>query len=165
MEVTFELTVSDFYDAMKACRRKTIVASWALPVITAAFILSVTYLVFRGVPFKDVIPLVIASIFGLIVSIIAPLWRRYAVRKQFQDNPSTKGLITLAVSEDGIHVRSQHTDSTAAWSSFVMWGKGKSVFAIMISPVAYYAVPKRAFSADQLNEFRELLRLKIRSEA
>jgi hypothetical protein len=162
MEVTFELTVDDFYDAMNACRRKTVVGPWALPVITTAFTLSVAYLVFHGVPFKDLIPLVIASIFGLIISIISPLWRRFAVRKHFQGNPSTKGLITLTVSEDGIRVRSQHTDSSAAWSSFVMWGEGKSVFAMLISPVAYYAVPKRAFSADQLIEFRELLRLKIR---
>jgi hypothetical protein len=45
-----------------------------------------------------------------------------------------------------------------------MWGEGKSVFAIMTSPATYLAVPKRALSAEQLIEFRELLRSKIRSE-
>lgn len=164
MKVTFELTADDFYDAMKACRRKTIRAPWALPVMTAAFILSVTYLVFRGAPFKDLIPLVLACIAGLIVSILVSLWRRSAVRKQFHGNPSTRGLITLAVEESGLRLRSQHTDSIATWSSFVMWSEGKSVFAIMTSPAAYLAVPKRALSAEQLIQFRELLRSKIRSE-
>jgi hypothetical protein len=73
-------------------------------------------------------------------------------------------LITLAVEESGLRLRSQHTDSIATWSSFVMWSEGKSVFAIMTSPAAYLAVPKRALSAEQLIQFRELLRSKIRSE-
>ena len=163
MEVTFELTADDFYDAMKACRRKTVVAPWALPAITVAFGLLVTYLLFHGSPFKNLIPLVLACMFGLIVSILAPLSRHSAARRQFQCNPSTKGLITLTVSESGINLRSQHTDSTAAWSSFVLWCEGKSVFAMMMSPVIFYALPKRAFSTDQLIEFRELLRLNIRS--
>jgi hypothetical protein len=170
MEVTFELTVDDFYDGLKACRRKTIVAGWALPLGTAALTLLVIYLIFqslassRAAPFKDLIPLVMICVFCLIVSIVVPLWRRSAVRKQFEGNPSTKGLITLAVSESEIRLRSHHTDSSATWSSFVMWSEGKSVFAIMVSPVIYYVVPKRAFSADQLIEFQELLRLKIRPE-
>jgi len=122
MEVTYELTVGDFYDALKAWRRRNIRAPWAGPFMTAALILSVSLLLFHGVPFKVLITFLIACIFFLTVSIIAPLWRRSAVRKHFQGNPSAKGLITLATSEDGIHVRSRHADSTAAWSSFVMWG-------------------------------------------
>jgi len=120
MEVTFELTANDFYEAMGVCRRKTTRAPWALPVMTAAFILSVTYLAIHGVPFKRLIPLVMGCIFGVLVSIVVPLWRRSAVRKQFEGNPSTEGLITLAVEENGLRLRSQNTDSTASWSSFVM---------------------------------------------
>ena len=165
MEITFELTEDDFYDAMKACRKAKTVARWVLPFATAALTLILADLVFvvspRNTPWTDLLPLVLIWIFCLAVLIVIPMSQRSAARKQFNGNPSAKGLITLAASESGVRLQSQHTESTTDWSSFVLWGEGKSVFALMISPAIFLAVPKRAFSAAQLIEFRELVRSKI----
>jgi len=165
MEITFELTEDDFYDAMKACRKAKTVARWVLPFATAALTLILADLVFvvspRNTPWTDHLPLVLIWIFCLAVLIVIPMSQRSAARKQFNGNPSAKGLITLAASESGVRLQSQHTESTTDWSSFVLWGEGKSVFALMISPAIFLAVPKRAFSAAQLIEFRELVRSKI----
>jgi hypothetical protein len=39
--------------------------------------------------------------------------------------------------------------------------KQKSVFVIMPQPRLYIAIPKRAFSEEQISEFRELLRRNV----
>jgi hypothetical protein len=69
--------------------------------------------------------------------------------------------ITLDVLEDGLKFHSPHADSRLAWSAYVAWGEAKSVFIIMPQPRVYVTIPKRAFTGEQLTEFREMLQRSI----
>jgi hypothetical protein len=40
----------------------------------------------------------------------------------------------------------------------------KAIFALFPHPKIFIVIPKRAFSADQLVEFRELLRQKVKQK-
>jgi len=84
-----------------------------------------------------------------------------AARMQFRRMPSAQGLMTVAISESGLHIRTQHGDSQVAWSAYIGWGEEKSVFVILPQPRIYVPIPKRAFTAEQLAEFRETLRRNV----
>jgi hypothetical protein len=45
------------------------------------------------------------------------------------------------------------------------WGEDKAVFVILPQPRIYVPIPKRAFTAEQQNEFRELLRRNIKPKS
>lgn len=93
---------------------------------------------------------------------IAVLWARprFSARRRFRDTPSARSPITLEVSERELHFRSSCEDYKVAWSVLVGWGEGKTVFALFPSPRVQFPVPKRAFTPEQLAEFRgRLLRL------
>jgi hypothetical protein len=72
--------------------------------------------------------------------------------------------MAMTVSGSEIHFRSQHFDSHIAWSMFISWTEGKSLFLLFPQPHLYAIIPKRAFSKDQLAEFREILRRNIASK-
>lgn len=58
-------------------------------------------------------------------------------------------------------MRSEHYDSQVKWSTYIGWSEGKSVFVLLPQPRIYIPIPKRAFSEQQLAEFREILRRNI----
>lgn len=71
--------------------------------------------------------------------------------------PSSKVLITLDASDAGLHFLSAVEDSKVSWSAFVRWAEGDGVFALFLSPNASIPIPKRALTAEQQAEFREIL--------
>jgi hypothetical protein len=86
---------------------------------------------------------------------------RFFSRRQFRNNPTARSPIVLDASEPGLEIRTAHSDSKMSWPAFVDWGESKSVFIILPQPRTYVPIPKRAFSDEQLSEFRELLRRNI----
>jgi hypothetical protein len=101
---------------------------------------------------------VFGVVFGLLWFAYMLLGPRFFSRRQFQNNPTVQSPITLSASEQGLEFHSQHTDARIAWSAYVAWAEAKSVFIIMPQPRIYSTIPKRAFGADQIGEFREMLR-------
>ncbi len=65
--------------------------------------------------------------------------------------------MTMEASDTGLTVHTAHADSKASWSAYVAWAETKSVFVILPQPRIYVPIPKRAFTPEQLVEFRELL--------
>lgn len=84
-----------------------------------------------------------------------------SARIQFRRMPSAQSPITIAVSESGLHVHSLHSDSQVAWSAYMGWGEESSVFVILPQPKIYVPIPKRAFTTEQVVEFREILHRNI----
>jgi hypothetical protein len=90
------------------------------------------------------------------VAWIVFLWARprFNARRRIRDTPSARSPITLEISERELHFRSSCEDSKVAWSALVGWGEGKTVFALFPSPRTQFPVPKRAFTPEQMAEFR-----------
>jgi len=98
----------------------------------------------------------------------AALWFTYMLaaprlssRRQFRNTPTAQNPITIEALDSGLHIQSVHADSRVAWSAYVGWTEGKSVFVILPQPRIYVPIPKRALTPEQLNEFREMLRRNI----
>lgn len=92
-------------------------------------------------------------IVGFFVMWIGP---RINARLQYRRMPSAQTPMTMSVSDSGMHVQSKHYDSRVNWSTYIGWAEGESVFVLFPQPRIYVPIPKRAFSCEQLAQFREI---------
>jgi hypothetical protein len=161
MEVNYQLTVEDFRRGIKAYRTRTPLLLW-----TVRFGIGFTVLVLatgtillalapHSVASRNLIPLYIFFILWTIIFWGSPY---RSARSQFRGSPNARAPMTLEVTDAGLHFRSQHTDSKIAWSAYIQWLEEGAIFALFPNPKLFIVIPKRAFTADQANEFRELLR-------
>jgi hypothetical protein len=86
---------------------------------------------------------------------------RIQARLQFRRMPSAQGRMSLAASDSEMHVRSQHWNSELEWATYISWAEDESVFVLFPQPRLYVPIPKRAFTDEQLTEFREILQRKM----
>lgn len=86
---------------------------------------------------------------------------RIRARLQYRRMPSAQTAITMSVSDSGMHVQSKHYDSRVNWSTYIGWAEGESVFVLFPQPRIYVPIPKRAFSNEQNEQFREMLRRNV----
>jgi len=165
MEVTYQLTVDDFRRAIKAYRTRTTFLRWSFRVgagvMVLAFAGGITVLVLEphGNTVKNLLPLLVLCALWSVFIWAAP---HLSARRQFRGSPSANSPITLEASDAGLHFRSAHGDSRVDWSAYVNWLEEEKVFAIFPNPRIFVALPKRAFNADQISEFRKLLHQKIK---
>jgi hypothetical protein len=161
MEVNYQLTVDDFRRAIKAYRTRTPFLRWTVRLGVGFTILVLAtgaiglVLAPHSGAFHNLIPLYIVFILWTIIFWASPY---RSARSQFRGSPSAKAPVTLDVTDAGLHFRSQHTDSKVGWSAYVKWLEEKTIFALFPNPKLFIVIPKRAFTVEQMNEFRELLR-------
>lgn len=165
MQVTYQLTQEDFYQGHLGWRSRRKWQQWvrwiAYFVVACSSLISLFLLVVdrsaETTPFA--VFSVVLGVLWFAYMLLAP---RLSTRRQFRNYPLAQSQITLHTSEQGLAFHNPHAESRIAWSAYVGWGEAKSVFVIMPQPRAYVAIPKRAFTAEQLSEFRELLRRNIK---
>lgn len=124
------------------------------------FVLSVFQLSFASVKFVSVLPGIVLSVGDLVFIWAGP---SLSARRQFRNTPSAHDPMTIEASHSGLQIHSVHADSQVAWSTYVAWGENKSVFVVLPQPRISLPIPKRAFTAEQLVEFRELLGRNIKA--
>jgi len=167
MEVSYQLTVDDFRRAIKAYRTRTPFLRWTVRVGIGFAILvlatGVTLLILEphGDAFRNLIPLYILFSLWTLAFWGAPY---LSARSQFRGSRAAKAPMTLDVTDAGLQFRSQHTDSKVDWSAYVKWLEEKTIFALFPNPKIFIVIPKRAFTVDQVSEFRELLRQHVKPE-
>ena len=164
MQVSYQLTSEDFYQGCLAWRSRRKWQEWLrwiayFIVACALFICLIMLLINRT---AETTPFAVFSIvFCMLWFAYMLLAPRLSARRQFRNNPTAQSRITLDVSEQGLQFHNPHAESKVAWSAYVGWGETKSVFVIMPQPRAYNAIPKRAFTTEQLAEFRKILRRNV----
>jgi hypothetical protein len=167
MEVNYQLTVDDFQQAIKASRKRNAFFRWlhrlSLGIVILAFAVGAALFAIdpHNSALRNLAPLYIFLILWILWFSGTPY---LSARSQFRGSPSAKTPISLAAADEGLHFRSRQTDSKVDWSAYINWVEGKGVFALFHHPKIFIVIPKRAFSADQLAEFRELLRRKVKQK-
>lgn len=164
MQVTYQLTPEDFYQGFLAWRSQRKWQKWtrwvAYFVVGAALLISLLTLFFyRSASTTPVARGGVA--FGVIWFAWMLLAPRFLLRRQFRNHPIAQSAIGLNASETGLEIHSAHSDSKVAWSAYVRWGESESAFVLMPQPRIYITIPKRAFSAEQIGEFRGMLQRNI----
>lgn len=158
MEVTFQLTPDDYRDGLIAWRNLRSWRKWGIR--AAGVFFGLGFFVFAlqlfvvSTTLISVVPGLLVSAGFLILIFAGP---SLSARRQFRNTPSAHDPMTVGASDSGLQIHSVHANSKVAWTTYMAWGEGKSVFVILPQPRIYVPIPKRAFTDEQLAEFRELL--------
>jgi hypothetical protein len=124
------------------------------------FLVSILQLFVAPAHFVSALPGIVFSVVALVFIWYGP---SLSGRRQFRNTPSAHDPVTIEASDSGLQIHSVHADSQVAWSAYMAWGEYKSVFVILPQPRIFVPIPKRAFTSEQLAEFRELLSRSIRA--
>jgi hypothetical protein len=82
----------------------------------------------------------------------------YRVRRTYRQRKDLQRPCTYLPSEKGLGFETEGAQGTKAWSDYLKWKEGRSVFLLYMSDQMFHVIPKRFFSSvDELNAFRELL--------
>jgi len=164
VEIIYQLTAEDYRHGMVVWRTRNALRRWSYRLnfflVPALFAAGVILLVWGPHLEPWYLPsiLIFIGVLWALSVVVAP---RLQARLQFRRMPTAQVPITIDASDSGLHIKSAHATSEVAWSAYMAWGEGKSVFIVMPQPRIYVPIPKRAFNEEQLAEFREILRRNI----
>jgi hypothetical protein len=164
LEVTYQLIQEGYRHGLRAWQTRTRWRLWnyraSVIVMIALFLLGMVFLAWS--PSLEIKYFCLFAL-GMPAVWFLCLWigPRAQARLQYRRMPSAQVPTTMTVSDSGIHVRSQHYDSHVNRSTYIGWSEGKSVFVLFPQPRLYVPIPKRAFSSEQLERFREILRRNV----
>jgi len=156
MQVSYELAEQDFLDAFQARRRRRVRWLWPVVWTLLAAVILLSGFLYLQCPraLMRLAPLYGLLLFILILVRLLPPW---VARMQFRRQPAAQGTRTLDISEKGLISEGATLKSESRWSHYTGWSEAETVFLLIASPLLYIIIPKRAFSAEQLAEFRALL--------
>jgi len=164
MQVTFQLTADDYREGLLAWRNLNPWRRWGFRTFTVlmglVFLYSIVQLFVASVDFYTFLP---GFVFSAVVLFFIWGGPSLSARRQFRTTPSAHDPMTIEASDAGLQIHSVHADSKLAWSTYRAWGEYRSVFVILPQPRIYVPIPKRAFTAEQLVEFRELLERNVKT--
>ncbi len=164
MEISYQLTADDFRHGMIAWRMRSRWRRWSycfgIVLMPLIFVVSATLLILYPRP---ELKQGLWTMLGTSALWLGFIWLNpwLSARMQFRRMPTALVPMTLAISESGLRIRSQHADSQLAWSAFIGWREDHAVFVVFPQPRTYVPIPKRAFTEQQQAEFRETLRRNI----
>lgn len=160
MEVSYQLTQRDFLDSFIAHRNRSPVTKWGLRLLFAFFftlgggVLLLVVLRPDRMKLSDVFP-----IFVLVAVWSFFIWGlpRWAARNQYRKQPSARGPITATFDAGGVHWRWDGGSSEIQWKNFIRCLEAREQILLYPSPAYFSIVPKRAFTSEQMAEFRTLV--------
>jgi hypothetical protein len=166
VRITFQLTPKDYHQGLLAWRRLKTWRRWLLR--SAYFLVGLTIFVSLLLPLvrpgSEMLKIWAAPFAFAVIWFAFMLGApRLSARQQYRSTPTAQTPITIETSETGLYIQSAHADSRVAWSAYAAWGENNTVFVILPQSRIYVPIPKRAFSAEQLVEFRELLGRNIKT--
>jgi YcxB-like protein len=162
MEVSYQLTEADYRHGLAAWRTSSTWRRWiyrfGIAVLVALVAGSAGLMMWNPKLGQLWLP-----VFGIGLLCLLLIWvgPKLQARVQFRRMPSAQIPMTVIATDSGMQIRSSHYDSQVSWSTYIGWAEDVSVFVLFPQPRIYVPIPKRAFTSEQLDEFRELLRRNI----
>jgi YcxB-like protein len=83
-------------------------------------------------------------------------------KKEFARAPDAARERNMEFDDDKILVQTLHSKGEVDWGHFDRFVETEKLFVLLAPPRGLYTIPKRAFSSDESNVFRELLRRKLK---
>ena len=162
MQVTYQITESDFCDGQVTYRKRNFVSRWswiglvALLAVCTLFEATVITLAPRQ---RSLLSgwMIFSAICTVLLALLYWLGPRLEARKQYRNAPSAKGTVNLEILDNGLRFVSAASTGEAPWSHYLKCLEGKAVFLLFLNPRVFVLIPKRAFTAEQENQFRTLL--------
>jgi hypothetical protein len=158
MRITFHLTPDDYYEASRASTPREMLFRRSA-ILLISFCLIVFWVRKRGL--GGVYDCIVATIVLLPVRWAGTWFDRFyfkrALRKKTEKNSSRE--ITFDVLEDGLHLVG--TPDPEPWSHFSRYLESAGVFVLFHGKYIEAVLPKRAFNAQGVQDFRRILARKV----
>ncbi len=102
-----------------------------------------------------------------VAAITVLFWVPYKCRRAYEQRKDLHRECTFTPSDEGLSFKSVDVEGKKAWSDYLKWKEGKSVFLLYMSDNLYQLVPKRFFATGaDIDAFRDTLSRRVkRSEA
>jgi len=156
MHIEYQFTPKELYQAVSLSQRKRFsrYALYLFPAVGLYFIFGGLRTAFAYDDFSGVPSLGISGCLLLLFPLLPNLLWRLQIRK----NPLLKGIWTIDINEDSIHVAAPNADTRYAWSAYSSFAEDKHTFLLRQQGTALFVpIPKRELSASQINELRTIL--------
>jgi hypothetical protein len=161
MEISYELTQRDIYEAIIAHRNRSVFSRWMFRIATFASIvclllcLGAALFISPAFIFPSYLPLAFFCAVWLFVAWGSP---RLAARTQYKKQPAMQGPRIMTLDPAGIHWRWDSGSADIEWKNFIRALDSKNHVLFYSSPMSFNIVPKRALNEDQTVEFNALLK-------
>lgn len=156
--VTFEMTADDQVAGTKLSllrvlkkpvRPMTIILGAGTVLI---FVLTLVGFVKKGeLSLIPLLPLILLAVFGLVLYFVTS---PHAARRNFKHNKSAHHPITLSWDEIALDFRSNGNRSRIEWSDLYRSMENGKVMLFFVSPQMMFVLPKRVFTAAQIEQLR-----------
>ena len=165
MRIVYRITKEDFLEAQRTYQsssisgfqrlfRKTMIGFGLALICIGVVFLFLPSPVYR----KEASPSIIAGPLLLFLFWLAP---GLAARKAFSKQCDMQKEIVAEFSDSGTHISSGDSSSTISWADYVRYAESEHQFILFRSTQLFNVIPKRAFSSDEVEEFRTLLSGKL----
>jgi hypothetical protein len=151
MELRYQLTMADYGEAQYYYQKRS----------------AATYILFAGGIFLTTLSASRAARMGIweafwqllvgVFLLLLPIMQYLFTLRRIQISASFGEPITAVPGPDGLCSTSEIGQITLKWSAFIRVQETRRQFILRTSYGSFYLIPKRAFSALELEEFRNLL--------
>jgi len=163
LKVYFQCTAAEYAEAVSAhYDNKSIGYYFFIGVVVCLFAIFIVHgLLTRSLPYS--VPFLFVLVFVLVWLLLRFVFRPFYLKRDFRRHPNLAREQVLKMDEAGLRVKTDAFQVENSWSSYTKWRETSNFFLLYLGARQFEIVPKRAFSAPQLDEFRELLRRKVTS--
>jgi YcxB-like protein len=157
MEARYQCTAEDYVEAQRAQLGTSRRIIWVL----CALALPLAVLEVRAIGFAKAAPVLLCV--GLLLS-YPFLFFAARVKQDFKRHPHLAREYQLRADDENLLMSSNSSESGGKWSSFSSFKETPNLFLVYRGARTFFMVPKRGFVGAEADEFRELLRQKLRNK-
>jgi hypothetical protein len=156
MDIHYACNLQDYIEAQKVALRTTV--SYYIMLVGGGLCLLVGAVVAVVGPFSSALPPLLLAAFWLGYPFV---YIPFKLRRDFRKHPNFARECQVHVDDDGLRSQSDVSTGETKWEAFVKFRETPNLFMLYLGGRMSKVIPKRAFAASQVEEFRELLRRKL----
>jgi hypothetical protein len=162
MEIQYQCELRDYEEILAAQRKQSandkIVRTFiALLVLILA---AVSVYVLFGITLAPALLAAWAGLFGL--ALLVKGIRSFWIKRDFLRHPNFSRPSSARIDENGLHVEAEVSTSDTKWPAYTKYQETQNLFLLYVGARLIQAIPKRALSGEQVDEFRQLVRMKLK---
>jgi hypothetical protein len=157
MEIRFQRNFSDYREALAGQRVKSLRLKILVAVsLCLIYIIGDVVLVSLGLTLGMSTVTVLAGslILAKGLSFAHSLW----LRRDFRRHPNFARPVQMQIDDAGLHSESDVWSGHTKWDTYVKYGETENLFLLYLGARSVEVIPKRAFSGEETEEFRRLVR-------
>lgn len=162
MRITYTVNLDDYMESQRLFRRTILpfyrrLGRQAMMFFGAALLASAVFLAFSDQR-RGAIPTIFAmGVSGAALVALYAFYPDYLAKRKFRTDGRIRREMKMDFSAEGLRVESSGIESYSAWKKFEGYAESSRVYLLFLSPRHFLVFPKRAFPAEEIGAFRELL--------